>query len=48
MRELQMIAIPKLEYKSLRDEYWVALMWLPKLKDYFPDYTEDENEQYTP
>lgn len=48
MRELQMIATPKLEYKSIREEYELALRWLPKLRDYFPDYRENDTEPYTP
>ena len=46
MRELQKIVAPRLEYKSLRDEYRTAHRRLPVLRTCFPDY--DENEEYLP
>lgn len=47
MRELQKIVAPKLEYKSLRDEYVRAHRRIPELRTYFPDYEELE-EVYLP
>jgi hypothetical protein len=48
MRDLKKIATPKKEYKSIWDEYWSAVHWLPILWDYFPDFDEDGKEEYAP
>ena len=48
MRDLQKIAAPKKEYKSLWEEYWRAAHFLPQLRDYFPDFDEEGKEEYTP
>ena len=44
MRDLQKIVAPKFEYKSLWDEYKLAVRMVPKLKDYFPDFDEEGKE----